>query len=70
MCDRSLKCFYSQKLIRTGVHLAFGCVYEAIGLLIDVVLKRFLYLCFVPHMHCMMPSRISPIKCLKLCASG
>ena len=41
MSDCSLKsrCFYSQKLIRreVHVHLALGCVHEAIGLLIDVV---------------------------------
>ena len=36
-CSLKTRCFYSQKLIGTEVHLALGCVYEAIGLLIDVM---------------------------------
>ena len=39
MCDCTLVCSYSQTLIRTEAHPAFKCVYEAIGLLIDVVLR-------------------------------
>ena len=63
MCDCTLVCSYSQKLIRAGVRPASGCVYEAIGLLIDVVLRYIEYLCFVPQMPIMVPSAV---VCLEL----
>ena len=64
MCDIFVECIYSQKLIKTGLHLALVCMYEASGLLLILALR---FVCFMPHMQVMCQQQQCTLKLCALC---